>query len=457
MRMDDRAGRYDVVVAGGGIGGICAALRAQQAGASVAIVEKTGEVGGAAAWAVTIWYAANIDEWLEAQPDGDVALGAALIEESRKGIEWLGEQGVSLRAVTEPYPYKFKRVIHQAMPDSRSAMEALHARFRDRGGTVFTNTELTGLIGGGGEPVTGVRTSGRDIMAPAVVLATGGFQGSAELRARYFGRESGRMIVRSVPQNTGAGLRSALEAGAQAAGPFNRFYGHLLPAPPARVGLHNFLSVKPDFSEYCVLTNLAGQRFDDEFLGDHITCHSLVRQPRATAIMVFDQHVRDNQDALSQWPMPGNERVESIRAAGGEVIEGTSLGELAQAMANRWGVPARAFLKTMAEHRRACVSGSGAGLSVPRSGGLIPIEQPPFYAIRTLPGITMTYGGAKVDAGARVLDRSDAPIPGLYAAGADCGGIYTWGYTGGMCIGLAYGRIAGCGAAEYASRSASRG
>ena len=450
MRRNDATDSYDVVVAGGGIGGLCAALRAQEDAASVAIIEKADAIGGSAAWAVTIWCAANVDEWLKAQPDGDVELGAALIEHFYKGIEWLREQGVSLHAVVEPNPHKFRRVIYRAVPDSRSAMEALDKRFRARGGAVFTNTELTGLIGGSGEPVAGVETSRKDLTSSSVILATGGFQGSAELRARYIGGESDHMVVRSVPQNTGGGLQSALKAGAQAVGPFDRFYGHLLPAPPAQVGLHNFLSVKPDFSEYTVLLNLEGERFDDEFLGDHITCHSLVRQTQATAIMIFDQHVRNSQDALSQWPMPGNDRVESIRAAGGEILKGSSLSELAQVLANRWCIPPRTFLETMAEHARACAAGSGQGLSVPRSGGLIPLDTPPYYAIRTLPGITVTYGGAKVNASAQVLDETGAPIPGLYAAGADCGGIYTWGYTGGMCIGLAYGLIAGAGAARYA-------
>ena len=451
MKRTDASRHHAVVVAGGGFGGLCAALRAQEAGVSVAVIEKADETGGAAAWAVTIWCAADVGEWLKAQPGGDAALGGALVEQFHRGIEWLSEQGVSLRAVAEPNPYRFKRVIYQPVPDARSAMQTLAGRFKARGGAVFTDTELTGLVGGNGEPVAGVETGRGELAASAVVLATGGFQGSAELRARYFGAESGHMIVRSVAQNTGAGLRSALAAGAAAAGPFDRFYGHLLPAPPARVGLRNFLAVKPDFSEYCVLINLEGRRFDDEFLGDHITCHSLVRQPRATAVMVFDQHVRDNQDALSQWPTPDNDRVESIRGAGGEVVESPSLAELARALADRWGVPPRAFLDTMEEHARACAAGSGEGLSVPRSGGLVPFDAPPYYAVRTRPGITFTYGGPKVNARAQVLDRSGAPIPGLYAAGADCGGIYTRGYTGGMCIGLAYGLLAGRGAAEYAS------
>ena len=76
------------------------------------------------------------------------------------------------------------------------------------------------------------------------------------------------------------------------------------------------------------------------------------------------------------------------------------------------------------------------------------MSSPPYYAVRVLPGITFTYGGAKVNSRCQVLDMDDSPIPGLYAAGADCGGIYTLGYTGGLCMGLAYGLIAGEGAAR---------
>ena len=91
-------------------------------------------------------------------------------------------------------------------------------------------------------------------------------------------------------------------------------------------------------------------------------------------------------------------------------------------------------------------------LSIPKSGGLIKIAEPPFYAIRVVAGVTFTYGGVKVDSEAQVLDRSGGPIGGLYAAGADCGGIYTRGYTGGLSMGLAFGRLAGRNAAAYARR-----
>lgn len=448
------ADHYDVIVAGAGIGGLCAALRARENGASVAILEKADQIGGsAAASGGTIWCASTISEWLKVQPHGDRALGSALIDHFRLGIDWLIDQGVSLQARAEPNPYKFQRTIYQLLPDARTAMETLSDRFRARGGRIFTNAALTGLLGGNGAPIAGVQTAHSEWTARAVILSTGGFQGNPNLRARYFGVQSDHMIVRGVPQNTGGGFQSALAAGAQPVGPFNRFYGHLLPAPPARVGLHNFLAVKPDFSEYAVLINLNGERFDDEYLGDEVTCHTLVQQRNATAILVFDQHIRDNQAALSQWPAPDNDRVTNIREAGGEVLETPSLHELGHALTNRWHIPFHAFQTTMADYAAACASGNGQTLSIPKSGGLIPLDTPPYYAIRTVPGITFTYGGAKVDANAQILDKTDCPIPGLFAAGADCGGIYTRGYTGGLSMGLAYGLIAGEGAAQHARLS----
>ena len=77
-------------------------------------------------------------------------------------------------------------------------------------------------------------------------------------------------------------------------------------------------------------------------------------------------------------------------------------------------------------------------------------SQPPFYAIRFLPGITVTYGGVRIDAFSQVLDSTGRPLGGLYAAGADAGGIYTRGYTGGLSMALAFGRIAGREAAASA-------
>jgi predicted oxidoreductase len=70
------------------------------------------------------------------------------------------------------------------------------------------------------------------------------------------------------------------------------------------------------------------------------------------------------------------------------------------------------------------------------------LVEPPFLAIRVYAGVTHTIGGLRIDDRARVLDGAGAPIPDLYAAGADAGGIFTGGYGSGLAAALVYGRIA---------------
>ena len=58
-------------------------------------------------------------------------------------------------------------------------------------------------------------------------------------------------------------------------------------------------------------------------------------------------------------------------------------------------------------------------------------------AVRVRPGITHTIGGLRIDERARVSGAD-----GLFAAGADVGGISTGGYASGFAAALVFGRIA---------------
>jgi succinate dehydrogenase/fumarate reductase flavoprotein subunit len=58
-------------------------------------------------------------------------------------------------------------------------------------------------------------------------------------------------------------------------------------------------------------------------------------------------------------------------------------------------------------------------------------------AVRVSPGITHTIGGLRIDEQARV-----AGADGLFAAGADVGGISTGGYASGLAAALVFGRVA---------------
>jgi fumarate reductase flavoprotein subunit len=64
-----------------------------------------------------------------------------------------------------------------------------------------------------------------------------------------------------------------------------------------------------------------------------------------------------------------------------------------------------------------------------------PIRTAPFYALPICAAITNTMGGIVVDGTGAVLDQSDTPLPGLFAAGSTIGGLDggpNAGYVGGL-------------------------
>jgi succinate dehydrogenase/fumarate reductase flavoprotein subunit len=79
-----------------------------------------------------------------------------------------------------------------------------------------------------------------------------------------------------------------------------------------------------------------------------------------------------------------------------------------------------------------------------------PILKAPFFAVRLLPGSLGTLAGLNTDAYARVLNRHDAPIPGLYACGNDMAAVMGGHYpANGVTLGsaLIFGHQAGLQAA----------
>jgi fumarate reductase flavoprotein subunit len=75
------------------------------------------------------------------------------------------------------------------------------------------------------------------------------------------------------------------------------------------------------------------------------------------------------------------------------------------------------------------------------------VSTPPFYGVELRLGVLcLTSKGLRIDADARVLDRSGTPIPGLYSAGECTGGVLGDVYVGSgnayaNC--LVFGRVAG--------------
>jgi succinate dehydrogenase/fumarate reductase flavoprotein subunit len=187
-----------------------------------------------------------------------------------------------------------------------------------------------------------------------------------------------------------------------------------------------------------VAVNAGGERYADE-----VADWSETALTRATAHQtgLYAWYVLDARGLEGRVrERTAREMVESAKSTGGTVIEAASLTELADRLAER-GVPRDTFIRTLKGYNAAVAAGEDP--SPPRSGQAWPLRVPPFVAVKVAPSITHTVGGLAVDTGCRVLRGTDErPIPGLYAAGVEVGGVSAGGYTSGLASALVFGNTA---------------
>lgn len=419
----------DLLVAGGGMAGMAAAARAIELGLEVVVAEKGDEVGGSAALSAGIvWTAPDVETARRVAPEGDPALLQALVEGFDAAIERVRDAGV---VVSERWSGQMGfGVAHHV--DLSSLLEHYRAPMA---GAWSTRTTVAELRVDGDGAVCGALLDGPDgpieVAARAVLLATGGFQGDAELVGRLVGWGAERMPVRSNPGSVGDGLRLGRAAGAALSASLDRFYGHLIPDRLGRFEAADYLPLTQYHSAHSVLVNVHGRRFTEESRGDETSNQAVLREPEGRAVLICDERVR-REHAVGP-PYPHGQVVDRFAAAadaGGRLVHAGSIAELV-ARVGEWGVDAVALAATLEE-------AAGA------------LREPPFHALAVAPCITFTFGGLRVDADGRVLGPDGVWIRNLYAAGADAGGLQGPGYVGGLALGLVFGpRVA---EAVHASR-----
>ncbi|MGZ5165636.1 MAG: FAD-binding protein, partial [Burkholderiales bacterium] len=207
--------------------------------------------------------------------------------------------------------------------------------------------------------------------------------------------------------------------------------------------------------QFSVMVNNDGRRFVDEGADFRNYTYAkygrvILEQPGQVAWQIFDSKVFHLQ--RDEYHI---KRVTKVRADTLEVLA-----------SKMDGVNAEQLLRTIREYNAAVktnvafdpnvLDGRGTdGLAVPKSNWANTIDQGPFEAYGVTCGITFTFGGVKIDTEAHVLDMSDKPIRGLYAAGEMAAGVFYFNYPGssGLTNGTVFGRIAGCNAAALAKAS----
>ena len=287
------------------------------------------------------------------------------------------------------------------------------------------------------------------VRARAVLLASGGFQGNAEMMTRYVGLRSRhiRPVAPGGYYNRGEGIQMALNAGAAPAGEYGSY--HAEPVDPRSRQAEAVVFIYP----YGILVNKHAQRFTNEAPGtvdahyDNIT-RSIADTPDGIAYVIFDSKV----ESIPRWKT-------SIRSDQPAFSAATL-----EALAAQIGVPAGALVSTVRDFNAACPADAQTftpfsvdhcattGLAIEKSHWSRRIEIGPFSAYPIVSANCFTFGGLKVDRDAQVLDHDARVIDGLYAAGETMG-IYHQVYNGSTSVlrGLTFGRRAAEHAAQHAA------
>jgi succinate dehydrogenase/fumarate reductase flavoprotein subunit len=211
-----------------------------------------------------------------------------------------------------------------------------------------------------------------------LVLATGGFAGSPDLLHTHVSPEADHAFLRAAPGSTGDGLRIGLEAGGRPSAGLDQVYARAMPAPPARIGEGDLVRLSQLYAQHATVTGEGGERYETQTWSETDVAQWQLRQPRTRA-----------------WFTVPTERL-------GERVRERTVAEMIDA-AEQAGAPVR--------------------------------REDDDVTVETVAGVTTTLGGLAIDESARVA-------PGVFACGADAGGIATGGYASGLAAALVFGRIA---------------
>ncbi|MBC7781227.1 MAG: FAD-dependent tricarballylate dehydrogenase TcuA [Proteobacteria bacterium] len=499
--MPDLAGEYDVVVVGAGNAASCAALAAREHGARVVMLEAAplDDCGGNSRYTAGVMRVVfnDADDLAQFIPDltadekRDVDFGAyteaqffddmgritqyrcdpelteILVKRSHPTLVWMSRKGVRFNAAYGRQSFKVNGRVKfwgglacEAWGGGPGLVDNLHKAAAREGIEILYETAAQSLIQDELGAVCGVRVKRKgerfDLRAQSVVLACGGFESNAEMRARYLGPSWDLAKVRGTRYNTGLGLRMALDAGAQ---PYGHWSGCHAVGWDQNAPAFGDLAVGDNFQKHSyplgIMVNANGERFVDEGADFRNYTYAkygavVLAQPGMFAWQIFDQKVigmlRDEYRIKQMTKVRADTLEQLVQKLDG--VEPTRC--LAEIDAYNRAVQTQVPFNPSVKDGRGTV-----GLRVPKSNWANTLDQGPFEAYAVTCGVTFTFGGVKVSSDAAVEDTGGNVIPGLFAAGEMVGGLFFHNYPGGtgLTSGAVFGRIAGTSAGTHARRA----
>ena len=449
---------YDVVIVGAGGAGLSAAIEAAQAGAKVAVIEKTPAAGGntlvsggglnapGTKQQIERGVEDSVEKFYEdtfnsGDQQADPALVKVMAENALDATDWLiNEIHVDFMSdrLQQFGGHSVPRALIPVGNHGDELVLKLVAAAQENNVDIFYSVKGEELLEADGR-VNGVKATyrGQEITFNAekgVILATGGFASNVEMRTKYNSNYDGRFKTTARDVSSGDGILMAEKIGAELV---DMEFIQVYPTCNPLTGIISYVAnARMDGG---ILVNQEGKRFVDEGGRRDVISNAILDQTGGYAYLVWGQETEEVGHMTEVHSVEYQKWIES-----GLLHVADTLEECAEF----FDVDTDTLLATVNAYNES--SADGVDEEFNRTGAVRPAATGPFYIQKVVPSSHHTMGGVKINTDAQVIDVNGEVIEGLFAAGEVTGDIHGTNRLGGNAITdcVVFGRIAGANAAK---------
>lgn len=437
-------GQRDIIIVGGGMAGMIAAIRAAELGAKVVVFEQASRLGGSALYAggwihgagTKMQAAAGIEgdtpeaivedfKRINGEGNFDEALAETHAQKAGEAVDYLQDfVGVQFDGTVSfgsaNYPQMSVERIYMGAQGGASYTNALIAKVAEyeQSGDILValNTEVTEVVLNEQGAASGVVAGGVTYNAPVVIMAAGGYGHNEEWLKRY---NFTNVTTSAFATATGSGFDICEALGAKfTAMEYCGAYAGSLP-------YNGFDNVYKFDANGCypsvIWVDNTGKRMANEMEQNAgTTAKYWMAAPDNQVYVLFteDMMLADRSmliapTAAGKSPTPEEcwKLLAELEAAGNCVFKADTIEELA----GKIGLNAEDLRATIDTYNGYCDAGADADFG--RTTYLDKFENGPFYALYTVPYVLLTSGGPVTDPQGRLLNAQGDVIPGIFVCG----------------------------------------
>lgn len=455
----------DIVIVGCGVTGVTAGLAAAERGARVIMLERTSTFGGNGLYAHGGYF---VDTYLQKEAGETFGLKDAFeqamffnnylcdplimrrhLGEGAETVRWLNEEhgaGLTLPRIYKSSAQEGEPLTYHAWGEQSSLWNRFRAELEARENvTILFETKGTDLILDENGAVAGVaaqKSCGTNlrIRCRAAYMASGGYLSNDAMLKDALGEELVEYLVKDTSTVCdGSGIKMAWAAGA------DRRNDNMITNHGGRSGLggkDGLLGVDLLLYIPILWVNKFGERFmDEEIVPNALFFSNLLITQKGRAYVVFDQASLDEWKTskiplkMAFWdrfsddyycpPVTTFDEDFAQAQAAGRGFKAETVEELARLC----GMNAETLKKTVSDYNRFVEQKRDEEFCKSPESLRYSVEKGPFYAVQCRVQAQGTVGGVKINDRMQAVTQSGKVIPGLYAGGADAGGLYNGSYS----------------------------